>query len=78
MNRVFVDMDGVIVDFDAHRKALGVSGDELKKRPGAYAEMPAIPGALEAVRSLIGMGFEVWIATKPPTGTPWAYADKAA
>jgi 5'(3')-deoxyribonucleotidase len=24
------------------------------------------------------MGFEVWIATKPPTGIPYAYSDKAA
>lgn len=29
------------------------------------------------MRSLIGMGFEVWIATKPPTGVAQAYADKA-
>ena len=33
--------------------------------------------AIEAVHSLIGMGFEVWIATKPPTGIARAYADKA-
>lgn len=78
MNRVFVDMDGVIVDFDAYKTAHGLTGDEVKRRPGAYLEMPAIPGALEAVRSLIGMGFEVWIATKPPTGVPYAYSDKAA
>jgi len=24
------------------------------------------------------MGLEVWVATKPPTGIPFAYADKAA
>lgn len=78
MNRVFIDMDGVIVDFDSYAKGLGLTGDEIKKRMGAYREMPAIPGALSAVRSLIGMGYEVWIATKPPTGIAWAYADKAA
>lgn len=78
MNRVFVDMDGVIVDFDAYMKAHGLTGDEVKEKPGAYLEMPAIPGAIEAVRSLIGMGYEVWIATKPPTGVPYAYSDKAA
>lgn len=78
MNRVFVDMDGVIVDFDAYKTAHGLTGEEVKRRPGAYLAMPAIPGALDAVRSLIGMGFEVWIATKPPTGIPYAYSDKAA
>jgi 5'(3')-deoxyribonucleotidase len=78
VNRVFVDMDGVIVDFDAYMKAWNMTGDEVKKKQGAYLEMPAIHGAIQAVRSLIGMGFEVWIATKPPTGVPYAYSDKAA
>lgn len=77
MNRVFIDMDGVIVDFDAHMKATGMTGDQLKRVEGAYAAMPAIEGAIDAVRSLIGMGFEVWIATKPPTGIHYAYGDKA-
>jgi len=40
MNRVFVDMDGVIVDFEAHMKTTGMTGDELKKIEGAYAAMP--------------------------------------
>ena len=78
MNRVFVDMDGVIVDFDAYAKKVGLPGEAIKRMPGAYLEMSAIPGAVAAVRSLIGMGFEVWIATKPPTGVPHAYSDKAA
>jgi 5'(3')-deoxyribonucleotidase len=76
--RVFVDMDGVIVDFDAYKIANNMTGDEVKRTPGAYLAMPAIPGAIEAVRSVIGMGFDVWIATKPPTGVPYAYSDKAA
>lgn len=76
--RVFVDMDGVIVDFDAYKIANNMTGDEVKRTPGAYLAMPAIPGAVEAVRSVIGMGFDVWIATKPPTGVPYAYSDKAA
>jgi len=76
--RVFVDMDGVIVDFDAFKNARGLTGEQVKCMPGAYLDMPAIPGAIAAVRSLIGMGYEVWIATKPPTGVPYAYADKAA
>ena len=76
--RVFIDMDGVIVDFDAFKAASGLSGDEVKQLPGAYLEMNPIPGAIAAVRSLIGMGYEVWIATKPPTGVPYAYSDKVS
>jgi 5'(3')-deoxyribonucleotidase len=78
MNRVFVDMDGVIVDFHGYMTQKGLSGDAVKCMPGAYLEMQPLPGGLEAVRSLIGMGFDVWIATKPPTGITFAYADKAA
>lgn len=78
MNRVFVDMDGVIVDFDKFRDERGLTGDQVKTMQGAYLQMPAIDGAIAAVRSLIGMGYEVWLATKPPTGVPHAYSDKAA
>lgn len=77
MNRIFIDMDGVLADFDRLKKELGVEGEELKKMPGAFLRMEPIPGAVAAVRSLIGMGFECWVATKPPTGIPHAYADKA-
>lgn len=78
MRRAFIDMDGVIVDFDAYKNLHQLSGDEVKVRIGAYLDMPAIPGAIEAVRSVMSMGFDVWIATKPPTGVPNAYSDKAA
>lgn len=77
MNRIFVDMDGVIVDFDKYKTQLLLTGDQIKKLRGAYYGMEPIPGALDAVRSLIGMGFDIWIATKPPTGISYAYSDKA-
>jgi len=78
MARVFIDMDGVIVDFDAYAKSQNLTGEEIKKAPGSYLKMNPIPGALSAVRSIIGMGYEVWLATKPPTGIPFAYADKVS
>lgn len=77
MNRIFVDMDGVIVDFDSAMKEANLKGDELKKIKGAYLGMKPIDGAISAVRSLIGMGYDIWIATKPPTGIAYAYSDKA-
>lgn len=67
--RVFVDLDGVVVDFDAYKITLNLTGEQVKNVKGAYLAMQPIPGAIEAVRSVIGMGYEVWIATKPPTGT---------
>lgn len=69
-------MDGVIVDFNKFKAISGLTGDEIKKLPGAYLDMDPIPDAIESVHSLIGMGHEVWLATKPPTGIPDAYADK--
>lgn len=76
MNRVFVDMDGVLVDFDGYMQKHNLSGDEVKIIPGAYLEMEPYAEGLAGVKSLLGMGMEVWIATKPPTGVPAAYADK--
>lgn len=76
-NRIFLDMDGVIVDFDEYKRSLGISGDEIKRQQGAYLAMRPIEGAIAGVRSLIGMGYEVWLATKPPTGVAHAYSDKA-
>jgi 5'(3')-deoxyribonucleotidase len=77
MNRVFIDMDGVLVDFDAYAKQLGLPGHEVKKLPGAYLAMAPMAGALTAVKLLQMAGLDVWIATKPPTGVPHAYAEKA-
>lgn len=78
VNRVFLDMDGVVVDFDGYKYKHNLTSDEVKVKQGAYLEMEAIPGAIEGAKSLIDMGFEVWLATKPPTGISYAYSDKAA
>lgn len=76
--RIYVDMDGVLADFDGHKRRSGLTGDEIKRLPGAYLAMEPMPGAIEGVRRLIGKGHDVWVATKPPTGVPHAYADKVA
>jgi 5'(3')-deoxyribonucleotidase len=78
MNRIFLDMDGVLVDFDSYKKSLGVTGDILKRVEGIYRKMSPMPGAIAGAHSLIGKGYEVWVATKPPTGVAFAYADKVS
>jgi 5'(3')-deoxyribonucleotidase len=75
--RVFLDKDGVLGDFAKRRDELLFTSEQMKDTPGAYASIEVIPGAREAVSSIIGMGFEVFVATKPPTGRSFAYADKA-
>lgn len=77
VRRVFIDMDGVIVDFDGYCQRVGLPPAAVKHLPGAYRAMAPIPGALEAVRELIALGYEVWIATKPPKGGTHAYTEKA-
>lgn len=76
--RAFVDMDGVVVDFEGYMRFLGATAEEIKRMPASYLEMVPMAGGIEGVRSLIGMGFDVWLATKPPTGVPEAYRAKAA
>jgi hypothetical protein len=76
--RAFIDLDGVVVDFERYMRELDLTSEEVKRKPGAYLEMKPVEGAIAGVRSLVGMGFEVWIATKPPTAVPFAYADKVS
>lgn len=80
--RIFFDMDGVLVDFEAFMRRWGLTGDEVKKLPGTYKAMQPIAGALDGIRKIMSIagqyGGEVWLATKPPTGIPYAYADKVS
>ena len=98
MNRIFVDMDGVTVDFDGLRLEVAEAWDsgihhpllteyraenpnatecpKLKDLPGAYRVMRPYPMALIAIRSLIGMRYDVFFATKPVTDRPMTYANK--
>ena len=75
--KVFVDMDGVVADFDKLRNTLQLSGEQIKQMPGAFSQLEPVTGAIAGIRALIGRGYDVWIASKPPTGIPQAYADKA-
>ncbi len=70
-------MDGVIVDFDGYKDKLGLTVDQVKKKHGAYLEMLPFPEAVSSIRTLIAEGYDIWLATKPPTGISFAYSDKA-
>ena len=73
--RIFIDMDGVISDFD---KAKVVGG--FDKRPDLhvdYLHLDIIPGAEEAVEYL-NKHHEVFIASTPPWSRIQVWADKRA
>jgi 5'-nucleotidase len=76
--RIFIDMDGVLANFD---KAKRSHPDFEKKgfRPDLtldFSKFEPMPGALEAVRDLIEMGHDLFIATTPPWNHPDAWGQK--
>lgn len=77
---VYVDLDGVVADFDTAKINQGhLDGDIFKRLPGAYTYLPFMSGAEEAVRLLrLTFGMErVWFLTKPPKNAPYVWAEKA-
>lgn len=67
---VYVDMDGVLVDYDGEMKSRNLTGKELKVIQGAYRTMKPFPGAIEAIRKIEALGFYVHLATKIPDEIP--------
>jgi 5'(3')-deoxyribonucleotidase len=77
--RIFLDQDGPLANFDGYMKKHNLKGDQIKVMEGAYLNLEPTVGAIEGVKSLNGMGkFDLWIATKPPVGIPFACADKVS
>jgi 5'(3')-deoxyribonucleotidase len=79
---VYVDMDGVLVDFQSGINSL--SAEELKlyennldEVPGIFSRMKAIDGALEAFEKL-NKHFDVYILSTAPWENPTALNDKLA
>ena len=73
--RIYVDMDGVIADFDKAKKGLSIA---LQKRPDLhvdYLHLDVIPGAEKAL-SYLNENHEVFIASTPPWSRIQVWADK--
>lgn len=77
---LYIDMDGVLVDFDAKaRKA----DDELLKKynndfcniPGVFLKMEPMPGALDAFRKLFEK-FDTYILSTAPWENSSVWSDK--
>ena len=76
--RIFIDMDNVIVDFRSALMKRGLPSDtaDADELDGLFAEMDPMPGALEAYRSLVAQGHDVYILSTAPWGNPSAWSDK--
>ena len=78
--RLYVDMDGVLVDFDSGVNRLSNRMYELykghpDKAPGIFALMDPVPGAIDAIERLAGH-FDVYILSTAPWDNPSAWSDK--
>jgi len=77
---LYVDMDGVLVDFMSAERRLSPSvrrrfSGKLSKAPGVFGLMDPMPGAVEAFTELSEL-FEVYILSTPPWGNPSGWSDK--
>ncbi len=77
---MYIDMDGVIVDFDSGIQKL--TQEEKEKYEGHFCKVPFIfskmdpmPGALDAVKKL-SEKYEVYILSSPGWGNASAWSDK--
>lgn len=95
MKKIFVDMDGVLVNFqsgidkldDATKREYAAdpsaSSGQVRKAhyddvPGIFSLMDPMPGAIEGVRALKDMGYDLYILSTAPWGNPSAWSDKVA
>jgi len=77
---VYIDMDGVLVDFlsgvgrmsDEERNEYAESPEDL---PGIFTRMDPIPGAIEAAKRL-AKKYDVYVLSTAPWANPSAWTDK--
>jgi len=76
--RIFVDMDGVIADFEKEAKKNPDYGksDFRADVEIDFSKIEPIPGAIEAVKTLINEGHDVFIASTAPWANPEAWKHK--
>ena len=80
IKRLYVDMDGVLVDFDSgvnrlNKMTRAAYANDPKNAPGVFALMDPIPGAIEAINRL-DEKFDVYILSTAPWNNPSAWSDK--
>jgi 5'(3')-deoxyribonucleotidase len=76
--RIFVDMDGVIADFEKEAKKNPKYGEKYFRADIEidFSKIEPMTGALEAVKSLINDGHDVFIASTAPWNNPDAWKHK--
>ena len=85
--KIFVDMDGVLVNFQSgidkldEATMLEYADDGNGKAhyddvPGIFSLMDPMPGAIYGVRALKDVGYDLYVLSTAPWNNPSAWADK--
>ena len=74
--KVFIDLDGVVADFETARDASGLPSSAFKLIKGSYRNLLPYKEAVHGVHYIKTLGFDVWFATKIPTKNPYAATEK--
>tara|TARA_R100001244_G_scaffold129867_1_gene101606 strand:+ start:2494 stop:2961 length:468 start_codon:yes stop_codon:yes gene_type:complete len=81
--RIFVDMDGVIADFqhavEEYKKDNNIPACKKLHRPELkidFTKIPVMPGAIEALHKLRTDGHDIFIATTPSWDRPETWGHK--
>ena len=75
---IYIDLDGVICDFDKRREELlskGVSPHKIWTHEDAFSDLEPIDGAVEAWNTLQEK-YETYILSTPPWSSPRSWSDK--
>lgn len=78
--RVFIDMDGVLVDFASGLACVSAEtkreyAERLDEIPGLFSLMQPMPGAIEAVHRL-QRKYDLYILSTAPWKNPSSWSDK--
>jgi len=88
-NMIFIDMDGVLADFETkmielfpevanmvqHSEEVRPYADKCQELVGFYRDLPPMPGAIEAFHAL-RQKYDVWILSAPSFDNPHSYTEK--
>lgn len=79
MKRIYIDMDGVLCDYDASyaiQKVTNISIKYPQSILGFYENLVPLYGAVEAFNTL-SKNYDVWILTRPSVKNLHCYTEKA-
>lgn len=76
VRNVFIDMEGVLVDVSKMIEITGHTIKEIKETPGMYLKIQPVHNSIASVEELLLLGFNVWIAIKPPRAGSTPFLEK--